>query len=596
MVVRYKEKGINFLFHMKGSVFPKAFAIAAPCSILAAILKMLINSGHLHMFEGEDSILKETQAFAGFSFLVGFLIVFRTSQEYSRFWDGVTAVHHMQVEWFDAAAALASFSSHSHMDKVLIRRFMNTLIRLFSLLHASALAEMEGETGQHFEYLDFDLIDPGSIDEDSLRAFKASDSKVELIFTWIQFLLVDNISTGVLSIPPPILSRAFQEIGCGMVAYHDALRIAKVPFPFPYAQTCDLLLLLHWMLVPIVTTQWVSEPLWAAIFVLIQVFILWSLNLIAVEIENPFGKDTNDLDSRQMQTEMNRHLLLLLHPDTRRAPQLVGAGLESCVEGDEQCELKPFKETWKEIGRIRTAGSAVSRETTIASHLSQPTKLCDLLRDTPSGPPRAQQPQSAKLGGPPREAAADASQPSQAARGGPFREATADSLPSQPPRSGGPFREATSDSQPSLLAQRSAVQEAPSDSQWRLAITRQVQVPAIDLLRAGTQACQFVQPLHTRPRSLPEGAVSDRGWPSGDSASSEQGKHSEAGDGNAGYHSAVRWQPAGDTSIDPELQLEALWDEPAQVARVHGQHGPVCDGSQSGAGAAAGLGIVFGQI
>ena len=33
----------------------------------------------------------------------------------------------------------------------------------------------------------------------------------------------------------------------------------------------------------------------------LQVFILWSLNLIAIEIDEPFGRDTNDIDGDRMQ-------------------------------------------------------------------------------------------------------------------------------------------------------------------------------------------------------------------------------------------------------------------------------------------------------
>ena len=33
----------------------------------------------------------------------------------------------------------------------------------------------------------------------------------------------------------------------------------------------------------------------------LQVFILWSLNAIALEIENPFGFDANDIDAQAMQ-------------------------------------------------------------------------------------------------------------------------------------------------------------------------------------------------------------------------------------------------------------------------------------------------------
>ena len=94
---------------------------------------------------------------------------------------------------------------------------------------------------------------------------------------------------GVLNIPAPMLSRAFQEFANGMVAYNNARKVAEVPFLFPYAQVCDTILMVHWILVPLVTSVWVTNPAWAAVFTLIQVFVLWALNLTAIEIENPFG-------------------------------------------------------------------------------------------------------------------------------------------------------------------------------------------------------------------------------------------------------------------------------------------------------------------
>merc|ERR1712007_159617 len=99
-----------------------------------------------------------------------------------------------------------------------------------------------------------------------------------------------------------------------MVAFHEATKISCIPFPFPYAQTCDLLLILHWTFTPVVISQWVERWYWAVPFAFIQVFVLWSLNLIAMEIEHPFGNDANNLDGGQMQVEMNHHLLLLLSP------------------------------------------------------------------------------------------------------------------------------------------------------------------------------------------------------------------------------------------------------------------------------------------
>jgi len=328
-MIFYTSGGVWYLvklFRLKGSVFPISWAIALPCGLIAAGIRWLISDGSIPLMESEYSIVNQTQAWAGFSSLVGFLIIFRTSQAYSRFWEGCTSTHTMRAEWFDACSALVAFCEHSKADPALIMTFKHTLVRLFSMLHASALADLEDLNNSGHEdditAFTYELIDPQGIDAESLETLRTSEARVELLFEWIQLLIVRNIQSGVLSIPPPILSRAFQEIANGMVAFHDSVKISYIPFPFPYAQNCDFLLLLHWCLAPFVFSQWVTEPLWAFLFVFIQVFVLWSLNFIAVEIENPFGNDKNDLDGHHMQNEMNRHLLLLLKPSSMTVPTL----------------------------------------------------------------------------------------------------------------------------------------------------------------------------------------------------------------------------------------------------------------------------------
>lgn len=329
-MINYKRGGRFFfqkICQVRGSVFPSALAIALPCAACTAGLRLLIDYGFIQNMGEEDSILKNSACWSGFTFLVGFLIVFRTSQAYSRFWDGCTATHQMRAEWFDACSSLVSFCRYSKCCGELQLSFQHLLVRLFSMLHAAALAEIEDSTGdpegggtaQAFQY---ELLDVNAVDAESLKTVMECDSKVELIFQWIQQLLVDNISTGVLSIPPPLLSRSFQELSNGMVAFHDAIKIASIPFPFPYAQTCDALLLIHWLGTPIVLAQWVTSAYWGAVFSFMQVFIYWCLNMIAMEIENPFGNDPNDIDGQAMQAEMNRHLLLLMQRSTQRVPTL----------------------------------------------------------------------------------------------------------------------------------------------------------------------------------------------------------------------------------------------------------------------------------
>lgn len=318
-------------------MFPTALWISSPCAVISFLLNVGKQEGWVNW--GDFGVLQNKEAWSGFTALVGFLIVFRTSQAYSRFWEGCTAIHKMRAEWYDAAVALIAFCSHSRAAPEMIQDFQHTLIRLTSMLMAAALGELEDKdlTEQNrcchrvdISNLQYEIIDARGIDSESLTAVKQSESRVELIFTWIQVLIVEQINTGVLSIPPPILSRAFQELSNGMVAYTEATKIGNIPFPFPYAQTCDCLLVIHWLCIPVIIAMWVKSPYWAALFSFIQVFILWSLNFIAVEIDNPFGLDSNDINGRDFQMEMNRDLLILVHPITQRAPSLEDTAIRDC--------------------------------------------------------------------------------------------------------------------------------------------------------------------------------------------------------------------------------------------------------------------------
>mmetsp|Transcript_152132 Transcript_152132/g.291363 ORF Transcript_152132/g.291363 Transcript_152132/m.291363 type:complete len:692 (-) Transcript_152132:150-2225(-) len=329
-MITYDTGGLHFLFNLfkvYGSVFPKALVVSIPSMFVSAGFVFCIHDRDMfENFKDPESVMNNNAIWGGFSFLVGFLVVFRTSQAYNRFWEGCTQMHKMGAEWFDSCSSLMAFCKHSEVDRALILQFQNMLIRLFSMLHAAALGEIEdcgsAENYMEVQAFNMELIDAESVENEALRAIRDSDAKVELIFQWIQQLVVENIKTGVLSIPPPILSRSFQEIATGMVHFHEAMKISNVPFPFPYAQTCDCLLMFHWFLVPFISSQWVTKAWWAGVFSFIQVFTFWTLNLIAVELENPFGTDPNDIDGAHMQLEMNNHLRLLIRPETWKTPKL----------------------------------------------------------------------------------------------------------------------------------------------------------------------------------------------------------------------------------------------------------------------------------
>jgi len=133
---------------------------------------------------------------------------------------------------------------------------------------------------------------------------------------------VESADKGILKIPPPILSRVYQTLSRGFVNLLNAKKITDTRFPFPYAQLISILLLVQMVLTPIMVSNLFSSSGCAAIFTFIPVFATCSLNIIAGELENPFGADDNDLPLPHFQDEMNQCLLMLLQENADLIPTI----------------------------------------------------------------------------------------------------------------------------------------------------------------------------------------------------------------------------------------------------------------------------------
>ena len=141
-----------------------------------------------------------------------------------------------------------------------------------------------------------------------------------------------------------------------MAEFHDAQLISMWPFPFPYAQLSLLLTVLHMMISPLIMvpalgmvyglqptsdglqrssdgvgvperfatevqyTRWV----WSACFLTcVSVVSVVALNIISLELENPFGEDHNDLPANEVHDHFRDSLLVLSDPDNWQVPRLL---------------------------------------------------------------------------------------------------------------------------------------------------------------------------------------------------------------------------------------------------------------------------------
>lgn len=118
----------------------------------------------------------------------------------------------------------------------------------------------------------------------------------------------------VMKIPPPVISRVFQQLSNGMQAFHQALMVVIVPFPFPFAQMLSYLLLGFMIMSPFLVLQLTRSVIFSPILTFIGVFGYFGTDSIAKEIENPLGEDANDLPVLRLHTDYNNRIRELLLP------------------------------------------------------------------------------------------------------------------------------------------------------------------------------------------------------------------------------------------------------------------------------------------
>lgn len=340
MIVYDSHRWYTF-WQLRGSIFPKAVAWAIPSSAFAFCLKFF----DVFALIGDLEEVNNGTIYSGFTFVLGFILVFRTSQSYQRYWTAATAVHAMRTEWLDACGSLVAFAQISKKGTQEISHFGHTMVRLFALMHALALEEIATMEDENFPLLDIEGLEKERLSV--LCTEGAQGRKVEIVCSWIKVYILRHMEDGVLGVPAPILTRVFQELGTGLVRYHEALQIVIWPFPFPYAQMSAVLISVYMFVTPVVINLWSSHAWYCAIATFISVVCMKGIDIIAVELENPFGDDANDLPSFQMHVAMNRDLTLLVNPSTWTIPRLLKTARtshEQLVElnGEQQLSLEQY--------------------------------------------------------------------------------------------------------------------------------------------------------------------------------------------------------------------------------------------------------------
>jgi predicted membrane chloride channel (bestrophin family) len=296
--------------------------------------------------EAQCPSIKHPFALQVYMFVIGFQTIFRVNNANWRFWEGRSQAQAMLARWQVAFLQIKAFCFASSAcykgtaeRRLAVRQemltFLNNQATFFTLLTGFAintLSEVKTDDPNHWQELEYRLkakdphrvriVEPfterarfeqvpyrdqiamvGKPSRRDMEHLRHGKDKVMLIMMWIceELSAMVQHPQKILMVPPPIVSRSYQELSNGVLGFEQSFKIALIPFPFIWHQVAGMSNAIMVIFAPILGLYYTDHYILSPVLTSLVLMGFFGLNATAVQLEEPFGTDSNDLPLLDMQ-------------------------------------------------------------------------------------------------------------------------------------------------------------------------------------------------------------------------------------------------------------------------------------------------------
>jgi len=183
-MIIYDNRDIYFIvFRKAGSV------LFTKMVLLPSILSTILCAVFLYLSQDKPIVLVSSSVARVYSTILGFVIVFRTSMAFGRFFEGISHVQMLFSKWRDAFASLMAFTEcsiafHAERDRRdHVKELMLSKARLlhwFSLLSAISVQELQGEEEDDDETETEGPLDQEKVEVNRLCIIKRPTNRLQI--------------------------------------------------------------------------------------------------------------------------------------------------------------------------------------------------------------------------------------------------------------------------------------------------------------------------------------------------------------------------------------------------------------------------------
>lgn len=290
-MIRYNPKdwfGLIFQFHKSDTFRQMGWVLLsfALYSLLIVYLELT--------FKEVLQLKSTTQVHSLLGFVLALLLVFRTNSAYDRWWEGRKLWGALVNNTRNMALKLNAFVDDAD-EKIFWRKMITNYVFAMKehLREGAKLDELE---------LDSDGSEYRSIDH-------VPNAIAGSMYTRLNGLFKSNTINGDQLIVLDKELKALTDIigGCE--------RIKKTPIPYSYSIFLKKFTFLYVVTIPFGMVY--DFGYWTIPIATVILYVLGSIELIAEEIEDPFGRDANDLPTDTLAITIKRNLKEILGEDAK---------------------------------------------------------------------------------------------------------------------------------------------------------------------------------------------------------------------------------------------------------------------------------------
>ncbi|MEN9229604.1 MAG: bestrophin family ion channel [Thermostichus sp. DG02_5_bins_236] len=275
---------------LQGSVVPMVLPRTFICALFGVLISILYELG----------LPLDLPALVVFvpNIVLGLMLVFRTNTAYERFWEGRKAWGSLVNDVRNLARLIwVAIEEQQPGDR-------EEKVKALHLLPAFAVA-MKQHLRQEFLPEEIQSL----VSPQQLQRLKSLNHPPLQIAFWVGDYLQQQYETHRVEVYQ--LTIMVERLNSMVDALGACERILMTPMPLAYALHLKQLLLLYCLSLPFQMVQglgWMTGPITGLVS-----FMLFGIEEIGIEIENPFGRDPNDLPLDVICGKMQHNITDLIH-------------------------------------------------------------------------------------------------------------------------------------------------------------------------------------------------------------------------------------------------------------------------------------------